>query len=134
MAIDVRKGFLASSGWKKQTSILASDFISEGNIWQGRLMTMGTAGLLFGYGAHLLSLRPNFNTVNPYGLLGIYSPPVHPALLDFPFRDVIATHIDPLLSTKLSDFIHSLSENIVEGKTAIEMQERILHLLLIDTP
>ena len=27
LAIDVRKGFLASSGWKKQTSILASDFI-----------------------------------------------------------------------------------------------------------
>lgn len=114
------------------SSILASDLISEGNTWQSRLMTMGTACLLFGYGAHLLSLRPNFNTVNPYGLLGIYSPPVHPALLDFPFRDVIGTHIDPLLSTKLSDFIHSLSENIVEGKTAIEMQERILHLLYLE--
>ena len=71
------------------SSILSSDLISEGNIWPGTLMTIGTACLLFGYGAHLLSLRPNFNTVNPYGLLGIYSPPVHPALLDFPFRDVI---------------------------------------------
>ena len=36
------------------SSILASDLISEGNIWEGRLMTMGTACLLFGYGAHLL--------------------------------------------------------------------------------
>ncbi|MEC7462553.1 MAG: hypothetical protein VX439_03815 [Candidatus Thermoplasmatota archaeon] len=114
------------------SSILSSDLISEGNIWPGTLMTTGTACLLFGYGAHLLSLRPNFNTVNPYGLLGIYSPPVHPALLDFPFRDVIGTHIDPLLSTKLSDFIHSLSENIVEGNSSIEMQERILHLLYLE--
>ena len=114
------------------SSILSSDLISEGNIWPGTLMTIGTACLLFGYGAHLLSLRPNFNTVNPYGLLGIYSPPVHPALLDFPFRDVIGTHIDPLLSTKLSDFIHSLSENIVEGNSSIEMQERILHLLYLE--
>ena len=114
------------------SSIVSSNLISYGNIWEGTLMTTGTACLLFAYGAHLLSLRPNFNTVNPYGLLGIYSPPVHPALLDFPFRDVIGTHIDPLLSTKLSDFVHSLSENIVEGSSSIEMQERILHLLYLE--
>ena len=101
-------------------------------IWQSRLMTIGTASLLIGYGAHLISLRPNFNSVNPYGLLGIYSPPVHPALLDFPFRDVIGTHIDPLLSTKLTDFIHSLSEDILEGNSSIEIQERILHLLYLE--
>jgi len=29
LAIDVRKGYLALSGWKKQTSILASDFIKK---------------------------------------------------------------------------------------------------------
>jgi hypothetical protein len=95
-------------------------------------MTIGTASLLIGYGAHLLSLRPNFNSVNPYGLLGIYSPPVHPALLEFPFRDVIGTHVDPLLSAKLSDFMNGLSEDIIEGNSLLGMQERILHLLYLE--
>ena len=31
LAIDVRNGFIASSGWKKQTRILASDFIKKIN-------------------------------------------------------------------------------------------------------
>jgi len=29
VALDVRNGFIASSGWKKQTSILASEFVKE---------------------------------------------------------------------------------------------------------
>ena len=48
------------------TSIIVSD-----STQQVQLMTIGTASLLIGYGAHLLSLRPNFTTVNPHGLLGI---------------------------------------------------------------
>ena len=108
-------------------SLLVSD-----SIQQVRLMTIGTASLLIGYGAHLLSLRQNFNTVNPHGLLGIYSPPVHPALLVHPFRDVVGTHIDPLLAAKLSDFIQSLSEDIIEGHSSLQMQERILHLLYLE--
>ena len=111
---------------------LSSSLIVSDSIRQVQLMTIGTASLLIGYGAHLLSLRPNFNTVNSHGLLGIYSPPVHPALLVHPFRDVIGTHIDPLLAAKLSDFIQSLSEDIVEGHSSLEMQERILHLLYLE--
>ena len=111
---------------------LSSSLIVSDSTQQVRLMTIGTASLLIGYGAHLLSLRPNFNTVNSHGLLGIYSPPVHPALLVHPFRDVIGTHIDPLLAAKLSDFIQSLSEDIVEGHSSLEMQERILHLLYLE--
>jgi len=114
------------------SSVLSSNFITGDDNWQVTLMTIGTACLLIGYGVHLISLMPNFNSVNPYGLLGIYSPPVHPALLDYPFRDVIGTHIDPLLSARLSDFIHSLSENIVEGNSSMDMQERILHLLYLE--
>ena len=113
-------------------SILFSDFLESGETWGRTLMTIGTASLLIGYGAHLLSLRPNFNSVNPYGLLGIYSPPVHPALLEFPFRDVIGTHVDPLLSAKLSDFMNGLSEDIIEGNSLLGMQERILHLLYLE--
>ena len=29
LSLDVRKGYIASSGWKKQTNILASDFIKK---------------------------------------------------------------------------------------------------------
>ena len=111
---------------------LSASIIVSDSTQQVQLMTIGTASLLIGYGAHLLSLRPNFNTVNPHGLLGIYSPPVHPALLVHPFRDVIGTHIDPLLAAKLSDFIQSLSEDIVEGHSSLQMQERILHLLYLE--
>ena len=92
-------------------SILLQTF-SDGLTIQAELMTMGAAALLIGYGIHLVNLKDSFSTVKPTGLLRIYDPPVHPALLTHPFRDVVGTHLDPLLAAKISGFIHDLESNL----------------------
>ena len=100
---------------------------------QAELMTMGAAALLIGYGIHLVNLKDTFSTVKPYGLLRIYDPPVHPALLTHPFRDVVGTHLDPLLAAKVSGFIHDLEGNLIDGvQTEEGVQDRVLHLLYLE--
>ena len=112
-------------------SILLQTF-SNGLTIQAELMTMGAAALLIGYGIHLVNLKDAFSTVKPHGLLRIYNPPVHPALLTHPFRDVVGTHLDPLLSAKVSGFIHDLGDHLIDGLHTEGVQDRVLHLLYLE--
>ncbi|MEC8979754.1 MAG: hypothetical protein VX433_06690 [Candidatus Thermoplasmatota archaeon] len=113
------------------SSILLQTF-SNGLTIQAELMTMGAAALLIGYGIHLVNLKDAFSTVKPHGLLRIYNPPIHPALLTHPFRDVVGTHLDPLLSAKVSSFIHDLGPHLIDGVHTEEVQDRVLHLLYLE--
>ncbi len=113
-------------------SIVLQTVSNDLNI-QAELMTMGAAALLIGYGIHLVNLKDTFSTVKPHGLLRIYDPPVHPALLTHPFRDVVGTHLDPLLAAKVSGFIHDLEGNLIDGTQTEEgVQDRVLHLLYLE--
>ena len=112
-------------------SIVLQTVSNDLNI-QAELTTMGAAALLIGYGIHLVNLKDAFSTVKPYGLLRIYDPPVHPALLTHPFRDVVGTHLDPLLAAKVSGFIHDLEDNQKDGAQTEEVQDRVLHLLYLE--
>lgn len=113
------------------TSISLQTF-SDGLTIQAELMTMGAAALLIGYGIHLVNLKDTFSTVKPHGLLRIYDPPVHPALLTHPFRDVVGTHLDPLLAAKVSGFIHNLEGNLLDETQTEGFQDRVLHLLYLE--
>ena len=57
------------------------------------LIALSTGTLLSGHSVYMVSNRPRFNTVEPWGLLDAFSPPMHPALLNKPFTDVILSLI-----------------------------------------
>ncbi len=93
------------------------------------MIALSTGALLSGHGVYMISSRPRFNTVNPWGLLDAFSTPIHPALLKRPFSDVIRSHVDPLLLVKISSYVNSLSSKLRKGKTITDLQENLLHLL-----
>lgn len=93
------------------------------------MIALSTGALLSGHGVYMISSRPRFNTVNPWGLLNAFSTPIHPALLKRPFSDVIRSHVDPLLLVKVSSYVNSLSSKLHKGKSITDLQENLLHLL-----
>ena len=112
--------------------------LGSGTFSSMTMLALGTAALMVGYGIYLLSLGPRFNSFEPWGLLESYEAPLHPALLDHAFFDVIGTHLDPILSARLSEFVRDLSPHISESldtESNLEVadaRERLLHLLLLD--
>jgi hypothetical protein len=93
------------------------------------LIALSTGTLLSGHSVYMVSNRPRFNTVEPWGLLAAFSPPMHPALLNKPFTDVIRSHVDPLLAVRFSKYVSSFSENLQNGVKLSELQEYLLQVL-----
>ena len=93
------------------------------------LIALSTGTLLSGHSVYMVSNRPRFNTVEPWGLLDAFSPPMHPALLDKPFTDVIRSHVDPLLAVRFSKYVSSFGENLKSGVKLSELQEYLLQVL-----
>ncbi|MFL2493162.1 MAG: hypothetical protein ACJ0HH_00175 [Candidatus Thalassarchaeum sp.] len=95
------------------------------------LFALSTGALLSGHGVHMVSDRQRFNTSEPWGMLQAFSPPIHPALLNRPFTDVIRAHVDPLLAVRMSEYLSSIEPFIREGSSMRELQETLLHLLYL---
>ncbi len=93
------------------------------------LIALSTGSLLSGHSVYMVSNRPRFNTVEPWGLLSAFSPPMHPALLNMPFTDVIRSHVDPLLAVRFSKYVSSFTENLQRGVKLSELQEYLLQVL-----
>ena len=93
------------------------------------LIALSTGCLLSGHSVYMVSNRPRFNTVEPWGLLAAFSPPMHPALLNKPFTDVIRSHVDPLLAVRFSKYVSSFSDNLQTGVKLSELQEYLLQVL-----
>jgi len=93
------------------------------------LIALSTGCLLSGHSVYMVSNRPRFNTVEPWGLLAAFSPPMHPALLNKPFTDVIRSHVDPLLAIRFSKYVSSFSDNLQTGVKLSELQEYLLQVL-----
>ena len=93
------------------------------------LIALSTGTLLSGHSVYMVSNRPRFNTVEPWGLLDAFSPPMHPALLNRPFTDVIRSHVDPLLAVRFSKYVSSFSNNLQKGVRLSELQEYLLQVL-----
>lgn len=114
------------------TFLLGASFwfsTEEGIPYVEVLVALSTGALLSGQGVYLISNRPKMNTVKPWGLLDAFSPPIHPALLDKPFTDVIRPHVDPLLAVRLSKYVSSFSSNLRRGITLSTLQENLLQYL-----
>ena len=93
------------------------------------LIALSTGALLSGHSVYMVSNRPRFNTVEPWGLLDAFTPPMHPALLNKPFTDVIRSHVDPLLAVRFSKYVTSFSDNLQSGVRLSELQEYLLQVL-----
>ena len=93
------------------------------------LIALSTGSLLSSHGLYMASERPRFNTVNPWGLLDSFSPPIHPALLNKPFTDVIRAHVDPMLAVKFSKYVSSFDSDLKKGVSLQDLQEYLLQML-----
>ena len=93
------------------------------------LVALSTGSLLAGHGTFLVSNKSRFNANEPWGMLSAFSPPIHPALLRYPFSDVIKAHIDPLLAVRISEYLRTVEPEIKPGQSITELQETLLHLL-----
>ena len=93
------------------------------------LIALSTGALLSGHSVYMVSDRPRFNTVNQWGLLEAFSPPIHPALLNKPFTDVIRAHVDPLLAVRISKYVSSFNSDLRTGVSLSDLQEFILQML-----
>ena len=93
------------------------------------LIALSTGTLLSGHSIYMVSNRPRFNTVHPWGLLSAFSPPMHPALLNRPFTDVIRSHVDPILAVRFSKYVTSFSGKLQKGVKLSDLQENLLQLL-----
>tara|TARA_Y100000590_G_scaffold450823_1_gene591157 strand:+ start:294 stop:1313 length:1020 start_codon:yes stop_codon:yes gene_type:complete len=93
------------------------------------LIALSTGALLSGHSIYMVSDRPRFNTVHPWGLLDAFSPPIHPALLNKPFTDVIRAHVDPLLAVRVSKYVSSFNSDLRRGISLSDLQEYILQML-----
>ena len=114
------------------TALLAASFwVPDEVISTPILLAFSTGALLSGHGVHMVSDRPRFNTIEPWGMLEAFSPPIHPALLSRPFTDVIRAHIDPLLAVRISQYLGTLDSKIHERSSRRELQETLLHLLYL---
>ena len=76
------------------------------------LVALSTGSLLAGHGTFLVSNKSRFNANEPWGMLSAFSPPIHPALLRYPFSDVIKAHIDPLLAVRISEYLRTVESEI----------------------
>ena len=113
------------------TALLGLSLITNPSETEGIpvLIALSTGTLLSGHSVYMVSNRPRFNTIEPWGLLDAFSPPMHPALLNKPFTDVIRSHVDPLLAVRFSKYVSSFSENLQEGVRLSELQEYLLQVL-----
>ena len=93
------------------------------------LIALSAGALLSGHSVYLVSERPRFNTVNPWGLLQAFSPPMHPALLNRPYTDVIRAHVDPMLAVRFSKYVSSFSSDLQRGVKLSDLQEYLLQTL-----
>ena len=106
-------------------------WLPEGSPGTPFMFALSTGALLSGHGVHMVSERSRFNTSEPWGMLQAFSPPIHPALLNRPFTDVIKAHVDPLLAVRMSEYLSSIEPSIREGSSMRELQETLLHLLYL---
>tara|TARA_B100000945_G_scaffold320176_1_gene329440 strand:- start:2558 stop:4132 length:1575 start_codon:yes stop_codon:yes gene_type:complete len=93
------------------------------------LIALSTGALLSGHSVYMVSNRPRFNTVEPWGLLEAFSPPMHPALLNRPFTDVIRAHVDPVLAVRFSKYVSSFDSDLKKGVNLSDLQEYLLLML-----
>lgn len=93
------------------------------------LVLLGMGATLLGLGLHLVSSENLYSTSEPGGILSVYEPPVHPALLGQVFSDLMLTHMDPFLRMRFEDFMQRFRTALLPGFDPVIGRERLFYII-----
>ena len=93
------------------------------------IMLLGLGATFLGLGFHLVSSDNLYSTYEPGGILSVYDPPVHPALLGQVFSDLMLTHMDPFLRMRFEDFMQKFRTALLPGFDPVIGRERLFYIL-----
>ncbi len=93
------------------------------------ILLLGIGVTMLALGLHLISRETLYSTAEPGGILSVYEPPVHPALLGQVFSDLMLTHMDPFLRMRFEDFMQRFRTSLLPGFDPGLGRERLFYIL-----
>ncbi len=106
----------------------------EGGLTQegGVLVGFAIGGTFAAIGLDLLRGGKQHNTVEQWGLLDAYDPPLHPSCPTRVFSEILTTWMDPVLRARFDTHIQSLRDGLQPGKDIHSAIEHLLHMRYLE--
>tara|TARA_B100000214_G_scaffold169044_1_gene121454 strand:+ start:6521 stop:8164 length:1644 start_codon:yes stop_codon:yes gene_type:complete len=101
---------------------------SEGGV----LVGFAIGGNFAAIGLDLLRGGKQHNTVEQWGLLDAYEPPLHPSCPNRVFSEILTTWMDPVLRARFDTHIQSLRDGLQPGKDIHSAIEHLLHMRYLE--
>ena len=98
----------------------------------GVLVGLAIGGTFAAIGLDLLRGGSNHNTVERWGLLEAYEPPLHPSCPNRVFTEILTTWMDPVLRARFDAHIQSLRDGLQPGKDIHSAIEHLLHMRYLE--
>ncbi|MCH2636930.1 MAG: hypothetical protein MKZ56_00965 [Candidatus Thalassarchaeum sp.] len=98
----------------------------------GVLVGLAIGGTFVAIGFDLLRKGNQHNTVERWGLLEAYEPPLHPSWPDRVFTEILTTWMDPVLRARFDSHIQSLRDGLQPGRDIHSAIEHLLHMRYLE--
>jgi len=98
----------------------------------GVLVGLAIGGTFAAIGLDLLRGGKHHNTVERWGLLDAYEPPLHPSCPNRVFTEILTTWMDPVLRARFDAHIQSLRDGLQPGKDIHSAIEHLLHMRYLE--
>ena len=98
----------------------------------GVLVGLAIGGTFAAIGLDLLRGGSHHNTVERWGLLDVYEPPLHPSCPDRVFTEILTTWMDPVLRARFDAHFQSLRDGLQPGKDIHSAIEHLLHMRYLE--
>tara|TARA_B100002052_G_scaffold9622_1_gene8050 strand:+ start:6422 stop:8041 length:1620 start_codon:yes stop_codon:yes gene_type:complete len=98
----------------------------------GVLVGFAIGGTFAAIGLYLLRGGKQHNTVEQWGLLDAYEPPLHPSCPNRVFSEILTTWMDPVLRARFDTHIQSLRDGLQPGKDIHSAIEHLLHMRYLE--
>ena len=98
----------------------------------GVLVGLAIGGTFAAFGLDLLRGTVSHNTVERWGLLEAYEPPLHPSCPQRVFTEMLSTWMDPVLRARFDAHVQSLRDGLQPGRNIHEAIEHLLHMRYLE--
>ena len=98
----------------------------------GVLVGIAIGSTFAAFGLDLLRGTTSHNTVERWGLLEAYEPPLHPSCPDRVFTEILSTWMDPVLRARFDSHVQSLRDGLQPGCNIHEAIEHLLHMRYLE--
>ena len=98
----------------------------------GVLVGLAIGSTFVAIGLDLLRGGTKHNTVERWGLLEAYEPPLHPSCPNRVFTEILTTWMDPVLRARFDSHIQSLRNGLQPGKDIFSAIEHLLHMRYLE--